>query len=111
MVLVPLSVGTALADVERTAADWWPWIIVGARSFVVAMGLFLLLGLVMRLIPRGWVRAILVLLAFGMIEAVRAVVVQRLAVWEGLAVDNLFAFRLAAGFATGLALFGLRQLR
>ena len=110
MVLVPLSVGTALADVERTAADWWPWIIVGARSFVVAMGLFLLIGLVMRLIPRGWVRAILVLLAFGMIEAVRAIVVQRLAVWEDLAVDNLFAFRLAAGFATGLALFGLASI-
>ena len=109
-VLVPLSVGTALTDVERTAADWWPWIIVAARSFVVAMGLFLLIGLVMRLIPRGWVRSILVLWAFGMIEAVRAVVVQRLAVWEGLAVENLFGFRLAAGFATGLALFGLASI-
>jgi signal transduction histidine kinase len=56
------------------------------------------------------VRVILVLLAFGMIEAVRAFVVQRLAAWEDLAIDNLYAFRLAAGFTTGLALFALASI-
>jgi signal transduction histidine kinase len=110
MVLVPLSVGTALADVAHTTADGWPWVIVGARSFFVAMGAFLLIGFMLRAVPPGWVRAILVLFAFGTIEAGRAFVVQRLAFWEGLAGDNLIVFRLAAGFATGLALFGLASI-
>jgi signal transduction histidine kinase len=110
MVLVPLSVGTALADVARTSDDWWPWIVVGACSFFVAMGAFLLFGLLLRAVPQGWVRAILVLFAYGTIEAGRAVVVHGLAVWEGLAVDDLVVFRLAAGFATGLALFALASI-
>ena len=110
MVLVPLSVGTALADVDRTATDWWPWILVATRSFVVAMGVFMLLGLVFRAIPQGWVRTVLVFLSFGMIEAGRALVVQRLAVWDDLAVDHLLVFRLAAGFTTGLALFALASI-
>ena len=110
MVLVPLSVGTALADVDRTAADWLPWLLVATRSFVVAMGVFMLLGLLFRAVPTGWVRAVLVLFSFGMIEAGRAVVVQRLSVWEGLAVDHLLVFRLAAGFTTGLALFALASI-
>jgi hypothetical protein len=110
MVLVPLSVGTALADVDRTATDWWPWILVATRSFVVAMGVFMLLGLLFRAIPQGWVRTVLVFLSFGVIEAGRAVVVQRLAVWDNLAVDHLLVFRLAAGFTTGLALFALASI-
>ena len=110
MVLVPLSVGTALADVAHTSADWWPWILVGARSFVVAMGAFLLFGLLLRAMPQGWVRAFVVLFVFGAIEAGRALFVERLAAWEGLAVDNLVVFRLEAGFATGLALFALASI-
>lgn len=110
MVLVPLSVGTALADIDRTSADWGPWILVGARSFVVAMAGFALLGLLFRAVPQGWVRSVLVFLSFGMIEAGRAVVVQRLVVWEDLGVDHLIPFRLAAGFATGLALFSLASI-
>lgn len=110
LVLVPLSVGTALADVARTSDDWWTWAVVGAWSFFLAMGAFLLVGLMLRAVPPGWVRAILVLFAFGTIEAGRAFIVQRLAVWEGLTENNLVVFRLAAGFATGLALFALASI-
>jgi len=110
MVLVPLSVGTALADVDRTAANWAPWASVGARSLFWAMASFLLVGFLLRAVPQGWPRAILVLLAFGTIEAGRALYIQRLTVWEGLAEDHLIVFRLAAGFATGLALFGLASI-
>lgn len=110
MVLVPLSLGTALADVDRTAANWAPWASVGARSLFWAMGSFLLVGLLLRAVPLGWLRAFLVLFAFGTIEAGRALYIQRLTVWEGLAEDHLIVFRLAAGFATGLALFGLASI-
>ena len=110
MVLVPLSVGTSLADVERTPADWGPWIIVGLRSFAVAMAVFLLVGQLIRFVRPSGVRTVVVLLAFGLIEAGRAVLVQRLAVWEGLGFEDLLTFRLSAGFATGLALFGLASI-
>jgi hypothetical protein len=110
MVLIPLSVGTSLADVERAPADWWPWIIVGVRSFVIALAAFLLFGQLMRFVRPGWARTVLVFLVFGLIEAGRAELVQGLALWEGLGFDDLLAFRLAAGFATGLALFGLASI-
>ena len=110
MVLIPLTAGTSLADVERTPSDWWPWIIVGVCSFFVAMTAFMLVGQLMRFVRPGWTRTVLVFLAFGLIEAGRAGLVHALASWEGLGFDDLLAFRLAAGFATGLALFGLASI-
>lgn len=110
LVLVPLSIGTALSDVDRLSGDWLEWVFIGGRTFFISFALFLVLGLALRWVPVGWVRAILVLLAFGLVEAARAVLVERLAAFAGISVTGDLWFRLVAGFFTGLALFSLGSI-
>ncbi len=110
LVLVPLSIGTALSDVDRLSDDWLAWVFIGGRAFFASFALFLLLGLALRWVPVGGVRSVLVLLTFGLVEAARAVLVERLAAFAGVPVTGELWFRFAAGFFTGLALFSLASI-
>ena len=110
LVLVPLSVGTALSDVNRVSDDWLTWLVIGGRAFFFSFALFLLVGLALRWVREGRVRSILVLLGFGLLESGRAVLVEWMTSFAGVPETPQLGFRIVAGFFTGLALFSLASI-
>ena len=110
IVLVPVSIGTAVSDTDRVSSAWQAWLFIGAESLIASFLVFSLLGLLFRRVPVGPLRSVFVGLCFGLVEAGRAVLVEQLALREGIGAGDLWGFRFFAGFTTGVALFGIASV-
>lgn len=107
IVLVPLSCGTAFADISSASSQSWEWVGVAAASLAVGMAVFLFWGLALRRVRPGRVRSLVVAAAFGSVESLRAVFVELMSQMMGISAGGHLPFRIVAGFTTGVALISL----